>query len=118
MSALLQDLRYAARTFTRRPSFTLAVVLTLAVGIGANTAIFSVVNGVLLQPLPYEEQDRLVRVFGRYVEFGRTSFSLPDYRDLTARATSFERIAAYGGSGMTLTGVDEPERLGTALVVG
>jgi putative ABC transport system permease protein len=118
MQTLLQDLRYAARTLTRRPSFTLAVVLTLAVGIGANSAIFSVVDGVLLRPLPYEAQERLVRVFGRYVEFGRTSFSYPDFLDLRAQATTFERVAGYGASGTTLTGVDEPERLQAGLAVG
>src|SRR3712207_398446 len=118
MSSLLQDLRYAARTFTHRPGFTLAVVLTLAIGIGANGAIFSVVNGVLLRPLPYEAQERLAAVFGRYPEYGRTSFSYPDFSDVRAQTTTFERIAAYAGSGTTLTGVDEPERLQTGLVVG
>jgi putative ABC transport system permease protein len=118
MTSLFQDVRYAARTFARRPGFTLAVVLTLAVGIGANSAIFSVVNGVLLRPLPYEAQGRLVRVFGRYVEFGRTSFSYPDFVDLRGEATTFERIAAYASSGVTLTGVPEPERLQSAPVVG
>jgi putative ABC transport system permease protein len=118
MQTLLQDLRYAARGFTRRPSFTLAVVLTLAVGIGANSAIFSIVNGVLLRPLPYAEQDRLASVFGRYVNFGRTSFSYPDFNDLREQATVFERVAAFGSAGMTLTGVDEPERLQAGLVVG
>ena len=118
MQTLLQDLRYAARSFTRRPGFTLAVVLTLAVGIGANSAIFSIVNSVLLRPLPYAAQERLVRVFGRYVDFGRTSFSYPDFVDLRARATSFERIAAYGSTGTTLTGIDEPERLRAGLAVG
>src|SRR5918998_305205 len=118
MQSLLQDLRYAGRTFARRPSFALAVVLTLAVGIGANSAIFSIVNGVLLRPLPYEAQDRLAAVFGRYVEFGRTSFSYPDFVDVRAQATTFERMAAYGSSGATLTGVDEPERLQTGLVAG
>lgn len=118
MHSLLQDLRYAARVFARRPSFALAVVLTLAIGIGANSAIFSVVNGVLLRPLPYEGQDRLVRVFGRYAEFGRTSFSYPDFVDLRAQATAFDRIAAYTSGGMTLTGTVEPERLQTAPVVG
>jgi putative ABC transport system permease protein len=118
MGSLLQDIRYAARTFTRRPSFTIAVVLTLAVGIGANSAIFSIVNGVLLRPLPYEAQERLVRVFGRYVDFGRTSFSYPDFVDLRARATTFERVAAYGSSGVTLTGATEPELLQNVPVVG
>lgn len=118
VQTLLQDLRYAARAFTRRPSFTLAVVLTLAIGIGANSAIFSVVNGVLLRPLPYQGQDRLLRVFGRYAEFGRTSFSYPDFVDLRAQATVFDRIAAYASSGITLTGGAEPERLQTAPVVG
>jgi putative ABC transport system permease protein len=116
--SLLQDLRYAARAFTRRPSFTLAVVLTLAIGIGANSAIFSIVNGVLLRPLPYEGQERLASVFGRYANFGRTGFSYPDFNDLRAQATTFERIGAFGSAGMTLTGVDEPERLQAGLVVG
>jgi putative ABC transport system permease protein len=118
MNTLIQDLRYAARTFARRPSFTLAVVLTLAVGIGANSAIFSVVNGVLLRPLPYEAQERLAALFGRYVEFGRTSFSYPDFQDVRAQSTAFEQIGAYTGAGRTLTGVDEPERLESALVTG
>jgi putative ABC transport system permease protein len=118
MNSLLQDLSYAARAFTRRPSFALAVVVTLAVGIGANSAIFSVVNGVLLRPLPYEAQDRLVRVFGRYVDFGRTSFSYPDFVDLRAQATTLDRVAAYTTSGLTLTGAAEPERLENAPVIG
>ncbi len=118
MGSFLQDLRYALRGFARRPSFTLAVVLTLAVGIGANSAIFSIVNGVLLRPLPYESQERLVRVFGRYVETGRTAFSYPDFVDLRTRATTLERVAGYASGGVTLTGAAEPELLQIVPVVG
>ncbi len=88
------DLRAALRALVRRPAFTLLVALTLALGIGANAAIFSVVNTVLLRPLPYPGSERLVNVHGRYPDFGRTGFSLPDYLDLRTRARSYAELAA------------------------
>jgi predicted permease len=113
LDALRQDLRYAARGLRRNPAFTLAAVLTLALGIGANTAIFSVVNGVLLRPLPYHEPDRLVRLFaafrGRGVE--RFAISEPEFLDYKGLTHVFENAAAYTGAGLTLTGVGDPERL-------
>ncbi|HSU82654.1 MAG TPA: hypothetical protein VLR69_09555, partial [Thermoanaerobaculia bacterium] len=67
MSSLLQDLRYSIRALIKTPSFTIVAVLALALGIGANVAIFSVVNGILIKPLPYQNQDRLVRVFAQFL---------------------------------------------------
>ncbi|HEV2131755.1 MAG TPA: ABC transporter permease, partial [Longimicrobiaceae bacterium] len=94
MELLLQDLRFAFRTLRKNPGFTAVAVLTLALGIGANTAIFSVVNGVLLRPLPYAEPERLVMLWGVYPEFGQTSTSLPDFRDWREQSTSFRELAA------------------------
>ncbi|MBA2243336.1 MAG: ABC transporter permease, partial [Gemmatimonadetes bacterium] len=94
MELLLQDLRFAFRTLRKNPAFTAVAVLTLALGIGATTAIFSVVNGVLLRPLPYAEPDRLVMLWGVYPEFGQTSTSLPDFRDWREQSASFRELAA------------------------
>jgi len=108
---MIADLRYAFRTLARAPGFALAVVLTLALGIGANTAIFSVVHGVLLRPLPYGEPDRLVRIYGRYPEFGRTSTSLPDFQDWRAQSHAFQQMSARYNTAFVLTGEGEPERV-------
>jgi putative ABC transport system permease protein len=107
------DLRYALRALRRTPAFTAVAVLTLALGIGANTAIFSVVNGVLLRPLPYQEPDRLVRIFTAYRGSGvdRYSVSQPEFMDYKSLTQVFENAAAYGGTGLTLTGSGEPERV-------
>ena len=108
---MMADLRYALRALGRAPGFTLAVVLTLALGIGANSAVFSVVHSVLLRPLPYTEPGRLVNIYGRYPDFGRTSTSLPDFQDLRSGTRSFEQIAGRHGSAFVLTGEGEPERV-------
>jgi len=108
---MIADLRYALRTLRRSPGFTLAVVLTLALGIGANSAIFSVVRGVLLRPLPFGNPDRLVLLYGRYPEFGRTATSLPDFQDWRAQSHAFEQMAARYGAAFVLTGEGEPERV-------
>jgi len=118
--ALLQDLRYAARTLLRSPGFTLVALLTLALGIGANTAILSVVNGVLLRPLPYPSPDGLVRVYTAFRGSGtpRYSMSQPEFMDYKSLAHVFENAAAYTGATLTLTGgcattsgACEPERV-------
>ena len=111
--ALRQDLRYAGRALRRNPGFTLVAVLTLALGIGANTAIFSVVNGILLRPLPYTEPDRLVRVFTAFLGSGvrRYAVSQPEFMDYKGLTQVFENAAAFGGASLTLTGDGEPERL-------
>jgi len=108
---MMADLRYALRALARTPGFTLAVVLTLALGIGVNSAIFSVVYGVLLRKLPYASPERLVVLYGRYPQFGRTSTSLPDFQDWRAGTQSFEQLAAVHGAVFILTGDGEPERV-------
>ena len=101
----MADLRHALRVLLRRPAFTLVAVLTLALGIGANTAIFSVVNGVLLRPLPYPEPDRIVRLWEQTKTGGRNNVSNPNFLDWRARSASFEALSSYrGGAEMVLGG--------------
>ena len=111
MDTFLQDLRYALRTLRRNVGFTTAAVLTMALGIGATSAIFSVVNGVLLRPLPYEAPERLVMIWGTYPDFGRTATSLPDFLDWRAQSRTLEQMAARHGTTFNLTGAGEPEQL-------
>ncbi|HYW52255.1 MAG TPA: ABC transporter permease, partial [Gemmatimonadaceae bacterium] len=108
---MIADLRYALRALRRSPGFAFAVIMTLALGIGANSAIFSVVHGVLLRPLPYDAPERLVTIYGRYPQFGRTSTSLPDFRDIRDRTRTMTQVAARHGVGFILTGDGEPERV-------
>jgi putative ABC transport system permease protein len=119
METLIQDVRYGVRTMLKRPGFTAVVLLTLALGIGANTAIFSVVNAVLLKPLPYRNAERLVWVAGN-VRGGtnRASVSPADYVDYRAQNTVFEEFAASLSVpfAVSLTGAGEPERLTGSLV--
>jgi putative ABC transport system permease protein len=115
MEQLRQDLLYALRRFVKAPAFTCVAVTTLALGIGANTAIFSVVNGVLLRPLPYPQPDRLVGVY--HVNGGhRVVMSGPNFIDVTKSATTFENAAAVDTGRAILTGEGEPARLPVAEV--
>ncbi len=108
MDTLLKDVRYALRTLRQSPGFTLVAILTLALGIGANTAMFSVVTAVLLRPLPFPEPDRIVAI-STVSENGRpTAESFPDFADFRERNRSFEHIAAYDTNSLTLTGAGEP----------
>jgi putative ABC transport system permease protein len=100
-----QNLRYAMRTLWKQPAFTAAAVLTLALGIGANTAMFSIVNAVLLQPLPYPESSRLFVVQPKLT----SSLSAENFLDLQREARSFDTLGAYAGTGFTLTDRGEPE---------
>ena len=123
MEGTVADVRYSLRSFARQPGFTLAVLLTLALGIGANTAIFTIVNAVLLRPLPYPEPERLVRVYPVSLEEGspRASFSLPDFRDWRARSGSLEEMGLFttSPSGLVLVASDAPAvELETAYVAG
>jgi len=96
MAGFIQDVRYAVRLWIRQPAFTLVTVAVLALGIGADTAIFSVVDAVLLRPLPYPESDRLVQISNRWRRTGaRGTVSAPDYHDWHDQARSFESLAAY-----------------------
>jgi putative ABC transport system permease protein len=118
MSTLFQDLRYAVRILSRTPGFTVVAIITLGLGIGANTAIFSAVNAVLLRPLPYAKPERLVRVFRMQPPIARASISRPAYLDFRDKQEVFEELAATGGETYNLTGVDEAERLNGAQVTG
>jgi putative ABC transport system permease protein len=119
MNNLLQDLRYGARMLLKNPGFALIAVLTLGLGIGANTAIFSIVNAVLLQPLPYGDPDRLVWMWGNIRNrANRASVSPPDFLDYRAQNSVFEQFGASFtvDSSANLTGGGEPERLTSRLV--
>jgi len=111
VTELLQDLRYGMRTLRKSPGFATVAVLTLAIGIGANTAIFSFVNGVLLKPLPYGEPERIVRVLEKPPGGGRNGISTLNYLDWQKDNTVFEYMAAQTGGSVTLTGVTEPVQL-------
>jgi putative ABC transport system permease protein len=112
---MLSNVRHALRSLRRAPAFGLAAVATLALGIGADTAIFSVVNGVLLDPLGYPDPDRLVIVWGRHTPIGQETASLPDFLDWRSQARSFETLAAMTHTRFNLTGSGEPEVVRGAL---
>jgi predicted permease len=113
METLIKDLRYGFRSLVKRPGFSAIAIITLAVGIGANTAIFSVVNTVLLQPLPFVEPDRLVMVWedASFAGFPRNTPAPANYADIKAQNQVFEDIAATDMRSMNLTGDGEPQRL-------
>lgn len=111
LTTLPQDLRYGARVLAKSPAFSLIAILTLALGIGANTAIFSVVNGVLLNPLPFHHPDQLVSMFQEIPNFKNGSISYPNFTDWRRMNTTFAGMAAYRNSGFNLSGNGEPERL-------
>ncbi|HKN59738.1 MAG TPA: ABC transporter permease [Candidatus Acidoferrales bacterium] len=111
MQSLLQDLRYAARMLRKNLGFTVVAVLTLALGIGANTAIFSVVNAVLLRPLPYLHPDRLVFLSETSQQIPDMSISMADFNDWRAMNSVFESTVAYQTDSVTLTGQGQPEEL-------
>jgi putative ABC transport system permease protein len=113
METLLQDVRYGVRLLVKQPSFMAIAVIALGLGIGANTAIFSVVNSVLLRPLPYAEPSRLVNVFQSSLQRGvnRGAFSYPDFVDVRDQNQVFEGVASYHDSDFILTGSGEPARL-------
>jgi predicted permease len=101
---LIRDARFGARTLRRHPGFTIVAVLTLALGIGANTAIFSIVNAVLLRPLPFPQADRLVLVWATDTRRSEDVASYPDFEDWRAGSGSFDHMAAFTNRGATLTG--------------
>ncbi|MFL6213550.1 MAG: ABC transporter permease [Blastocatellia bacterium] len=118
METLWHDLRFATRTLVKKPGFTFVLVLALALGIGANTAIFSVVNAVLLRPLPYKDAERLVWIWETNPknDIAQESASPPNYNDWKAQNQSFEEMGAFVNTRMTLTGSGEPERYNAAYV--
>jgi putative ABC transport system permease protein len=111
MNTLLQDLRYGARMLLKNRGVTAIAVMTLALGIGANTAIFSVVNAVMLRPLPYKNPDRVVSLWESVPQHGRWRVTPANFLDWRKQSTLFEDMAAFGASTMTLTGTVEPEQM-------
>ncbi len=113
-AAAARDLAFSLRMIRRNPGYAIVVVLTLALGIGANTAIFSVVDGVLLAPLPYASPDRLVIVMESNPRFAQVAISYPNFQDWQREAHSFDRMAAVRWQGYDLTGAGAPEHLNGA----
>ena len=113
LETLWRDFRYAARTLRQHPAFTTLVVITLALGIGANTAIFSALNAVVIEPLPYHDPDRLVRLWESNTGQGRVEnpFSVPNFQDWQKQQTVFEQLAAAELTTFNLTGNGEPQRI-------
>jgi predicted permease len=111
METLFNDLKFGIRMMARSPGFTLVALITIALGIGANTAIFSVVNTVLLRPLPYQESDKLVVLWEKQDQIDQESPSLPDFIDWRDRNQSFAQMAVARRDNVNLTGAGEPERL-------
>src|SRR5919107_3545297 len=118
METLLQDVRFAAQTLWKHRGPTLVAVVALALGIGANTAIFSVVDAVVLRPLPYRDSERIVRVWGSLNREGLEELeaSAPEFVDYAERVAVFEHVAAYSVGGFNLTGAGDPERIQGASV--
>lgn len=111
MNTFLQDLRFAARILAKKPAFTLTVVLTLALGIGSSTAIFSVVEPILFEPLPYPQAARIMTIWDHGPTGSQLETTFGTYRELVQRSLSFETIAVHKAWQPTLTGGTEPERL-------
>src|SRR5690242_10577190 len=107
MTNLRQDVRYAMRMLAKSPGFTAVAILTLALGIGANTALFSVVNGILLNPLPYPHSEQLVAVYGKTPGVSRGAASYLNFLDWQRDAKTFSAMAMYRNQDYNLTGTAE-----------
>jgi len=120
MAELKQDVRFAFRMLFKSPGFTLVVILTLGLGIGANSAIFSVIDAVLLRPLPYAQPDQLVKIWMRFTGIGlpkdQNWVSAPEFVDLRNLNRSFSQIAAISGESFNLKAGATPERVNGAAV--
>jgi predicted permease len=118
MDTLLKDIRYGIRTLTKSPGFTIVAVVALTLGIGANTAIFSIVNSVLLRPLPYSDPSRLVQLWEANVAKARNEIpaSYPNFADWRDQNHVFDQVVAYSDWSFNLTGSGEPERIRSSIV--
>src|SRR6187200_1032746 len=111
METFLQDLKFGSRTLLRNPGFAAVAVMTLALGVGANAAIFSVVNAVLLRPLPWNDPDRAIMIWSRWTAFDKTWVSDGEVNDYRRRASSLAEVAAWDDTQVNLTGDGDPERV-------
>jgi len=111
VSSLWQDIRYASRTLRRQPAFAAIAILTMALGVGANTAVFTVINGVLLRPLPYADPDRLVMLLNGRAGRLSSAFSPPNFVDVTTQSGAFAGSAAFQPTTANVTGEGDPQRL-------
>ena len=122
MESILQDIRFSVRSLIKTPNFTMVAVTLLALGIGASTSIFTVVNAVLLRPLPYSESDRLVMLWETNPRFQIAGDALPvtpgSFMDWREQNTCFEQVAAFGSSQLNLSGIGEPEQVACSSVSG
>ena len=116
LEALWQDLRYGVRILSKHPGFSLVAILTLALGIGANTAMFSVVNGILLNPLPYPEPERVVVLYENKMHFEHGAISYLNFLDWQKDNRSFAAMAAFRPANFSLTGAGEPERVNAEMI--
>ena len=116
MSTLFQDLRFALRGLAKQPGFTLVALLTLALGIGANSAIFGIVNAVLLRPLPYQDPDRVVLLWSHWTNWSKTWVSQGELVDYQEQSRSLEHVAAFSSASFNLTGGGDPVRVRAAQV--
>ena len=116
MESLWQDLRYGLRLLAKNPGFTAVAILTLALGIGANTAIFSVVDGVLLRPLPFKQSQQIVVLYTKDSHAARNWAPYPDFLDWRQQSKNFDAIAAWVPQSVNLTGQGEPKRVVGAFV--
>src|SRR5256884_7004930 len=108
METLFRDVQFGFRSLVKQPAFTGIAIVTLALGIGANTAMFSVINAVLLRPLPYTQPDRLVWMSESGDEVANRPLSYPNFVDWRARNHVFESMSTFRGLPVTMTGIDQP----------
>src|SRR5437588_9170094 len=118
METVLQDIRYGIRMLWKAPGFTLVALVALALGIGANAALFTVINTVLQRPCPYRQPDKLVRIFETMMPSGMGTASAPNFRDWQQQNHSFEHLAAYKWDSLNLQNVAAPERVVSTFVTG
>src|SRR5690348_13543080 len=116
METLIKDIRYGLRSLAKRPGFTAIAIITLALGIGASTSIFSVVDAVLLRPLPYPHAEQIVQLREVNEKGTKIAFAEPNFNDVRSRNHTLEAVAQYNSQLVTVTGASEPVRVFTAAV--
>src|SRR5205085_1507840 len=113
---LVRDLKVGARSLRRAPGFALVSIFTVALGIATTTAVFSIIDGILLRPLPYPNPDELVRIYERSPEYPASSFAAPNFFDLERNTKTLRASAYYSADQLTVLGLSQPVRVGSARV--